>query len=233
MICQACRQNEATIQYVEIVEGRKTSQWLCETCAARNGVAPQEVTDLAHGSLESIVGELLSGSAAAAPESGPESEGEAGAGAPVVCEVCGYRYDQLQKTGMLGCPACYASFRSRLLPMLRRYHGEVRHLGKLPRSRGPREALRKDVARLKLLLEQAVSEESYEQAASLRDEIRAKERQVGLMDRAADRDAPPGAGGGAAGGERRRDDDPDGGGRDAGDGGSSGGEPGGGPGGQA
>lgn len=198
MKCQLCGKNPATIHYTEIVEGEKTSQWICESCAARQGVASHEASDLHHGSLESIVGELLSGAAEPPAAPGPARAGERTRANGPVCDVCGYRYEALKKSGMLGCPACYVSFRRQLLPMLRRYHGEVRHVGKLPRRQGPRAALQKEIGRLKVLLEQAVAQESYETAASLRDEIRAKERQAELLLRAeaAGAGEPDAAGGG-------------------------------------
>jgi protein arginine kinase activator len=170
MKCQLCGEREAAIHYIEIVEGQKTSQWICAECAEREGITPAEVTKLAHGSLESVLGDMLSSAS-------PEKTKEKAASQPV-CDVCGYQYRALQDKGQLGCPACYNAFRRQILPMLRRYHGDVHHLGKVPRSRGPRTALRREIEQLKLLLEQAVGQECYEEAARLRDKIREKEKLI-------------------------------------------------------
>jgi protein arginine kinase activator len=175
MKCQLCAEREASIHYVEIVEGKKTSQWICAECAAEEGITPTEVTKLAHGSLGSMLGDMLS------EATGEPTESEAQAG--LVCDVCGYQYEQLQQKGRLGCPACYATFQPKLLSLLRRYHGDTRHVGRVPRSRGPRAALRREIARFKLQLDQAVQQEDYEEAARLRDEIRAAKGQIELIER--------------------------------------------------
>jgi protein arginine kinase activator len=94
----------------------------------------------------------------------------------LVCPACGHEESDLQSTGLLGCPQCYTTFRRRIVPLLRRYHREVHHLGKAPQAQGPRAALRRQVAALKAALEEAVSREEYERAAQLRDEIQAKEQ---------------------------------------------------------
>jgi protein arginine kinase activator len=214
--CHVCGEREATVHYIEIIEGKKTSQWLCQECADREGITPHGITPLAHGGLDAFLGEMLK----VAPG---ERERARATGGPT-CPSCGYEFRRLQETGLLGCPECYRAFHRQLLPMLRRYHGDTTHVGKLPRAHGPQAALRRDIAQLKLLLEQAVTMEGYEEAARLRDEIRSREQQFsqlarepadsapgndpgGVVDRPADRPAgaaPDGAGGssgpGAGGG---------------------------------
>lgn len=170
MKCQVCGEQEATIHYIEIIDGQKADQWICVPCAEKEGITPTEVTQLAHGSLESFLGGMLT--------STPEDRTEEKSEEAMTCNVCGYTYKQLQEKGLLGCSTCYSSFRRQLIPMLRRYHGAVNHLGKLPRSHGPQAALRREIISMKQLLEQAVAQESYEEAARIRDEIREKERQL-------------------------------------------------------
>jgi protein arginine kinase activator len=168
--CQLCGENDASIHYIEIVEGQKASQWICTNCAEKEGITPLEVSPLVHGTLGSFLGEMLK-----VPVPGPSREKSV---ETPVCDTCGYDFGQLQENSQLGCPACYQAFRQLLLPMLRRYHGGVSHLGKLPRSQGPRAALRREGTRLKELLEQAVTVENYEEAAKIRDSIRDLEQQV-------------------------------------------------------
>lgn len=181
MKCHICGEREASVHYIEIIEGKKTSQWLCAECADREGITPQPNAMQAHGTLDAFLGEMLKG----APQERARERGAPG----LVCAACGYDYRRLQETGMLGCPACYQSFHRQLLPMLRRYHGDTAHLGKLPRSRGPQAALRQEIVQLRQLLEQAVSLESYEEAARLRDQIRLREQQ---FERTARAEAGPG-----------------------------------------
>jgi protein arginine kinase activator len=178
MKCQICREREATIHYIEIVENQKTSQWICSECAEKEGVAVTEVTKLEHGSLDAVLGDMLS--------SAPGEKGKEKAAPQPVCEACGYEYRRLQQKGRLGCPACYSAFRQQLVPLLRRYHHDLQHLGKSPRSVGPRAAMRKNLTQLKRLLEQAIAQEAYEEAASIRDEIREVEKRIVALDEQSD-----------------------------------------------
>lgn len=179
MKCQKCHECEAVIHYIEIDEDKKTSLWICEECAREEGISadedetepvePGELTgpgDTATG-FEAFLGGML--------ETGDEPAPQLSAEPEVVCPGCTYRYEQLQETHLLGCAECYTTFRSRLLPMLRRYHSEVGHVGKAPRADGPRAALRRELAALKVDLNEAIAREDYETAAGLRDEIRRKE----------------------------------------------------------
>jgi protein arginine kinase activator len=184
MKCQVCGESEATVHYIEIVEGQKTSQWLCSACAERQGITPSEGASLSHGGLESIVGGMLSSIQPTRPQQTQEPS--------PTCETCGYELNRLQETGLLGCPSCYKAFRRQLLPMLRRYHGATQHLGRSPQHQGPRTALRREIAGLRMLLEQAVAQEGYEEAARLRDEVREKERQIDRLQGATGQDEEDG-----------------------------------------
>lgn len=183
MKCHVCGEREATVHYIEIIEGHKTSQWLCQECADREGITQGDVTQLAHGALDAFLGEMLK----VTPQ---ERAREREAGGPA-CPSCGYELRLVQDGGMLGCPECYRAFHRQLLPMLQRYHGADTHAGKLPRAHGPLAAARREIAQLKVLLDQAVGLESYEEAARLRDEIRLKERQADLLARGAGPAAEP------------------------------------------
>jgi protein arginine kinase activator len=199
MKCHICGEREATVHYIEIIEGKKTSQWLCHECADREGITPSDTASLAHGGLESFLGEML--------KFGPAERERARPATGPACPACGYEYRRLQESGMLGCPDCYRAFHPQLLPMLRRFHGDTTYLGKLPRSHGVQAAARREIAQLKGLLEQAVAMESYEEAARLRDEIRGREAAAGARGAAEETatgapaaPAAPAAGGEAPGG---------------------------------
>ena len=71
-----------------------------------------------------------------------------------------------------GCPECYKTFAEGLEGLLKTMHKGTRHAGKVPAAL--RES-REQSDRLKLLqkkLAKAIDEENFEQAASLRDEIK-------------------------------------------------------------
>jgi protein arginine kinase activator len=173
MTCDRCGQREAVVNYIDIEAGIKKAQWLCEECAGDVGLQlpgdePLAEPDATATDLHSFLGHNLN----PAPEIGEEPA------TALVCPACGYTFEQLTVTGLLGCPECYVVFREQLLPVLRRYHRGTTHLGKAPRVRGPRAELRLEIARLRHALEAAVGREDYEEAARLRDFIRESELEL-------------------------------------------------------
>lgn len=92
------------------------------------------------------------------------------------CPRCGDTWSDIQKSGKVGCAACYQTFADRLLPFVQKIHGTGIHVGRAPRqeqrdpSQTQTEAL---LAQLQAQLDAAVAEQNYEQAAVYRDEIRA------------------------------------------------------------
>ncbi len=179
MKCDRCGQRPAAVKYIEIEEGVKRSRWLCEVCAAAEGAARPAVESQVPGTLAASLQAFLGGAQAA-------DEDQATVAA---CPACGISLKQWQDTGLLGCPRCYTHFRAHLLPLLQRYHRAATHLGKAPRARGPRANLRLEIGRLRGALESAVSREDFEEAARLRDLIKARQDELAAIKDA----APPGA----------------------------------------
>ena len=77
------------------------------------------------------------------------------------CAHCGMTLEEFNKTGMLGCAECYRTFYDKLLPSLRRPHTDP-----AAQERGDR------IMKLRRAMEAAVSEEAFEEAARLRDELK-------------------------------------------------------------
>jgi len=87
------------------------------------------------------------------------------------CEICGIRFVDFRNSGRLGCPHDYQAFQAELLPLLESIHSSTRHAGKTPRR--PSQRVRsQELTRLRKELQKAVTAESYEEAARLRDRIR-------------------------------------------------------------
>ncbi len=165
MICQSCGKKTATMHIKTIVNGKLTQCHLCADCAREKG----------YGSLFSgwdfdfsnMLGGLLSGSPA-------EDE-------VLRCEKCGASFEEIGKTGKIGCPECYQTFRRQLMPVIQRIHGTTRHKGKTPGSSALRVTEKAGeimpvknslVEEKKRQLKQAIEAQEYEQAAVLRDEIK-------------------------------------------------------------
>ena len=47
------------------------------------------------------------------------------------CPTCGTSFEEVIRTGMMGCADCYDAFYEKLRPSLARIHGKAVHTGKL------------------------------------------------------------------------------------------------------
>jgi protein arginine kinase activator len=94
----------------------------------------------------------------------------------VVCALCHMRIADFKKTSRLGCQACYETFADELKPLLEAMHKGNQHVGKVPEHKAANGAAKvglfPSLAILRQKLETAIAAEQYEEAASLRDQIR-------------------------------------------------------------
>ncbi|MDR0897884.1 MAG: UvrB/UvrC motif-containing protein [Oscillospiraceae bacterium] len=156
MMCDACNQNPATVRVVAFINGRRTERSLCTACMEK-----QKLQLRAEG-MQSMLSAIWN-SVQTAREKHPD----------LVCPECGLAYDEFLKTNRLGCAACYQAFRAQLTPLLKRQHGSTQHAGHVPerveetiKAKTRAEQLRREMAF-------AVACEDFEQAAVLRDALRA------------------------------------------------------------
>jgi len=91
------------------------------------------------------------------------------------CPNCGITFKEFRKQGRLGCPHDYISFEAELLPLLENIHGDVQHVGKVPKRSPDASQRQYRLIRLRNDLRLAVGNEKYEEAAHLRDQIQALE----------------------------------------------------------
>ena len=167
MLCQECGQHPATYHFTKIVNGDKTEFHLCESCAKEKG---DSFFQYGNFSLP----QLLSGLLNMEPSVPQFIQGQN----LLRCENCGMTYQQFTKAGRFGCSDCYRYFSHTLEPLFRRIHGSTRHMGKVPERTGGHLKLKKQLADLKNRLQAAVSREEFEEAAKLRDAIRALEERL-------------------------------------------------------
>jgi protein arginine kinase activator len=165
VICQICKSRPAKVHYTEIVNSNMVAMNLCLECAEEKGIEVQK-----SGSYG--LGDLVAGLIDTTVDTESERISK------VRCPTCGYQYSDFKKIGRLGCPDCYTAFESQLVAVLRHVHGSTQHAGKKATRVGERAVIRERVAALREELTEAIQDEDYERAASLRDEIRALESQV-------------------------------------------------------
>ncbi len=149
----------ATVHFTQILNGKKCATHLCDWCMANR--PPQAKSQI---NLPALLQAIL-------------GQNEL---AQAICPCCGIGFMEFRGQGQLGCPHDYQVFRLGLLPLLKRIHSRVRHLGKKP-SRGTfPEELGQKLLHLRHQLNQAVASENFEQAAVLKRQIRSIQEKQAL-----------------------------------------------------
>jgi protein arginine kinase activator len=72
----------------------------------------------------------------------------------------------------LGCPYDYTHFEKELEPLLLNIHDASSHTGKHPKRAAVAAEAQATIIRLRREMEEAIEREDYEQASTLRDQIR-------------------------------------------------------------
>jgi protein arginine kinase activator len=157
----------ATVHLTDIVNKKKRQTHLCEQCARDQDLISDDPTPQLN--LQPLLQLILSQMGVTA------DEGEVTVASPhgLTCDECGLKYAQFKALGRLGCPHDYDAFRETLDPLLERIHRNLTHVGKVPAARRVGTG---SVRELKRRLAEAVAAERYEEAAQLRDAIRAKDQ---------------------------------------------------------
>jgi protein arginine kinase activator len=98
----------------------------------------------------------------------PGAKGEA-----VHCSFCSATLADFRATGRLGCAHCYDAFEGSLRDLLRRVHGNSRHIGRRYVAPLPSELPHVSSAtELRDRLKRAIEAEQFELAADIRDKLR-------------------------------------------------------------
>ena len=157
MLCCICKEKNATVHLTQIAGEKMQKVDLCEECAKTKGVNDQTGFSLA---------DLLLGLGAS-----QELEQSAG-GVDAKCPQCAFTQADFKKSGRLGCSECYVTFSEGLGGLLKSMHKGTRHVGKVPENLRSKRDLTEQLTSLQKKLNKAISSESFEQAAQLRDEIK-------------------------------------------------------------
>lgn len=174
MLCEKCKKRTATVFYNENINGKKRAYSLCGECAAqlRERGELQDITSMV-GSFADPFSELhdnLFGGFFGIPTLKSVSSEKR-------CPTCNASYSEIAKSGRVGCPECYTTFEDELSRMIASVHGTTSHTGSVPSRHRAKQERTKRLATLKHELSEAIRNENYEAAVTLRDEIRALENQ--------------------------------------------------------
>lgn len=151
MQCEECGLRPAEVMMTTVIGGQTTTRHLCRECVKKYKA----------GDIQAVLAAVLS--AMGQQKSAPE----------ITCQSCGETFAEFQKTGMLGCAECYQAFRSELTPMITRVQGRTQHAGRRPPASQQEQERQARMEALHAQMEAAVALENFEEAARLRDELRA------------------------------------------------------------
>ena len=151
MQCEECGKRPAEVLVTTVVNGQAASRHLCRECVKKYKA----------GDLQGVLAAVLS--AMAHKQQTPD----------ITCHGCGLTYGEFQKTGMLGCAECYQAFRQHLAPLITRVQGRAQHAGRRPPVSPQEQERINKMEELRTLMEAAVAMENFEEAARLRDALRA------------------------------------------------------------
>jgi len=158
--CDKC-DKPATIHLTDIADGKKTEVHFCEECAMAEGLVKAALP----------LHQLLQGLGLMPGEGG--APGKRSEPPEPVCESCGLSFGEFRQRGLLGCPNDYDAFGESLEALVERaQEGATRHMGKVPHRAGPGQQRQTEILRLRGALRAAVTQEDYERAAALRDQIK-------------------------------------------------------------
>lgn len=169
MLCEECNKNKATVHLTEIVNEQISKLNLCEECAKLKGSEAEQhfgIADLLAALSDVEHAPIAAGGTAPAAISAKQK-----------CARCGMAYEDFKKVGRLGCADCYGAFKQSLVPLLKKIHGSVQHLGKSPSPVAVSHVkasskIHQELENAKLDLQKAVHKEEFEVAAALRDKIK-------------------------------------------------------------
>ncbi|MDR2720732.1 MAG: UvrB/UvrC motif-containing protein [Puniceicoccales bacterium] len=167
--CQFCGK-PATVHFTQIINSEMQNVDLCDECATKHGLFEQGGSPL---SILVALGETMFGNV----QQNLTVNG-------LICSSCGCTPIVFKETGRLGCENCYRDLKPLIEKIIESFQKGMCHVGKRLCPSGaennndsqPCDARQsnfmRDVDDLKLELERAVTEERYEDAAILRDEIK-------------------------------------------------------------
>ena len=160
MLCEECGKNQATLA-ITVTTGNGTStRRLCPECVKKMEL------NLVKGDIQSFLSSVLSVLG---------TEKKAQITPSLKCTECGLTFEEFEHTGRLGCAQCYRDFAQQLKPSLQKIHGRVQHAGRKPKyySIDPSQERMQKISELRKKMDDAVECENFEEAARIRDEMKA------------------------------------------------------------
>lgn len=177
MDCQECHQRPATLHFTQLINGKKIDTHICEVCAKELGYMthPEEGYSL-HNLLAGLFN-FESNQLKNNKQSNFKQEIE------LKCPKCDLKFTEFKRIGKFGCAECYHTFSKQIDSIFRRVHsGNTKHEGKIPKRQGDHLHVKKQLETYENQLKQLIEREEFEEAAVVRDKIRAVKSGYGKLE---------------------------------------------------
>ena len=164
MKCNRCNKNEATTYYKQSINGITKEYMLCPECAHEMKL---DISD--DFSPFKLFGNAF-GFSGSTPSVALQKH----------CTLCNSTFDDIVRSGKVGCAECYKVFEKELRPSIRRIHGNVKYIPNQNDTVQDKDGINKgkqesETDKLKAELKIAIENEEYEKAALIRDKIKERE----------------------------------------------------------
>ena len=158
MLCDNCKQRQASIHITKIINGEKKEVHLCDQCTSLQEVGSNPFNF--KNFITNFTEEMIEGKSPQIHED------------EVSCDHCGMTYDAFKRYGKFGCEHCYDAFGDLIQPLIKRMQGKNHHVGKIAAHGGEYIKRKRELTELNEKLKRAVEQEEYEKAAVYRDKIK-------------------------------------------------------------
>lgn len=167
MKCESCNEREATIHVSKGSGLARTDRFLCEQCANasfENDFSYPDDSFNIHQLLKSL----------------SQQQSNRQQRSSQHCETCGSTMESVVHNGKFGCPDCYRTFDRQVPEIITRVQShQTEHVGKVPKKSQPQIKMKRELEKLKSRLSALVESQEFEEAAVVRDEIKALEEAGG------------------------------------------------------
>ena len=183
MLCQRCQQRQATVFFSQTIGNQTTQAHLCEACAQEQtqgygGMSPFAFNPFS--ALSDFLNNFMNWNEGAIAEVNSGRAGSVAVDPQLQCPYCGYQLSTFRQNGRLGCTKCYESFKAALQPLISSIHGNVQHVDEntgAKKSESPASTSKEAISspEIKVLrekLKELITNEKFEDAARLRDQIK-------------------------------------------------------------
>ncbi len=162
MICNFCKNKDATVSIEHVFDGSAKNIFLCKDCASKIGLdAFSSNIDISIKNLFTRKDVLEKTKIKKLHE----------------CPYCGQKLSDILLNAKIGCANCFTIFEHEIIEVLKKKKKNINYTGKLPLESNEDFDKTLSALKLKQKLDSAIKNEEYELAAIFRDELKTLEQE--------------------------------------------------------